>query len=65
MVLTTCVQCIQCMHMKQIRISEETYKRLLQLKAEHMIVHNVSASFNDVISDTLDFLDENGEPVSL
>ena len=51
--------------MKQIRISDETYKRLLQLKAEHMIVHNVGASFDEVINDALDFLNENGEPASL
>lgn len=39
--------------------------RLLQLKADHIIVHKCSASFDEIIRLTFDFLDENGEPASL
>ncbi|MEM6931977.1 MAG: hypothetical protein AAF526_00140 [Pseudomonadota bacterium] len=40
--------------MKTIKISEETYKRLLETKADFIKVHGVNFSMDDVVSDVLD-----------
>ena len=45
---------LQCNHMKTIKISEETYKRLLETKADFIKVHGVNFSMDDVVSDVLD-----------
>ena len=40
--------------MKRIKVSEETYKRLIETKGDFMTVHGVNFSMDDVISDILD-----------
>ena len=55
---------IYCIHMKNIktvRVNEDTYKRLVALKAEDMKVHGCVISFDTAINDLLDFLEEKGE----
>jgi len=43
---------------KTIKVSEETFEKLIEFKADFMKVHKVSYSFDEVISEVLDLVDE-------
>ena len=42
---------------KNLRVSEETYKVLMELKREDMKLNGIISSFDDVISDFFMFLE--------
>ena len=46
---------------KTIRISEETYKRLLAHNIDDAFVHGTKSSLDDTISEMIDFIEENGD----
>lgn len=43
---------------KSVRVSADTYKKLVKLKANFIDVHEVNFSFDDVISDLIEVATE-------